>query len=64
MHSKGFESLLYRKAAVMRRARKADGSAEYHCSAGKNIYSRHQLMCLKEAEKQVKDEIKIKYHES
>lgn len=46
------------------RARKADGSAEYHCSAGKNIYSRHQLMCLKEAEKQVKDEINIKYHES
>ena len=41
-------------------ARKGDGSAEYHCSAGKNIYSRHQLMCLKEAERTVKTQLKIK----
>ena len=42
------------------RARKDDGSAEYHCSAGKNIYSRHQLMCLKEAERTVSSQLKIK----
>ena len=41
-------------------ARKDDGSAEYHCSAGKNIYSRHQLMCLKEAERTVSTQLKIK----
>ena len=41
-------------------ARKDDGSAEYHCSAGKNIYSRHQLMCLKEAERTVSSQLKIK----
>ena len=41
-------------------ARKDDGSAEYHCSAGKNIYSRHQLMCLKEAERTVTTQLKIK----
>lgn len=40
-------------------ARKDDGSAEYHCSAGKNIYSRHQLMCLKEAERTVSEQLKI-----
>ena len=41
-------------------ARKDDGSAEYHCSAGKNIYSRHQLMCLKAAERTVSTQLKIK----
>ena len=41
-------------------ARKDDGSAEYYCSAGKNIYSRHQLMCLKEAERTVTTQLKIK----
>lgn len=39
------------------RARKKDGSAKYHCTAGKNIYSRQQLMCLKQAEKEVSDEL-------
>lgn len=42
------------------RARKKDGSAKYHCTAGKNIYSRQQLMCLKQAEKEVSDEIMMK----
>lgn len=41
-------------------AREDDGSAEYHCSAGKNIYSRHQLMCLNEAERTVSTQLKIK----
>ena len=41
-------------------ARKDDGSAEFHCSAGKNIYSRHQLVCLKEAERTVTTQLKIK----
>lgn len=41
-------------------ARKSDGSADYHCSAGKNIYSKHQLLCLKEAERSVTEAIKTK----